>query len=254
MELSAKGAAFTRQHEGFVPNAYLDPVGILTIGIGFTWRSAAFRKWWNAHRPNEIFSLSSQMTREEADTVLLYLFREEYGKAVNDFLGKAVPQHVFDGMASPVFNLGPGALAWRWAQAAKAGDYKLAANLLETTGTTAQGRKLSGLVKRRADEAELILHGDYTYGPMRAKPALIVEADAMADGMLVRGERGPAVAKLIQDLAALGYYNGVMDDVFGYGTEAAVLKLQRAAGLKPDAKVGSNTFGYIADQLKKKEV
>ena len=246
MELSAKGAAFTRLHEGFVGHAYYDAATppVLTIGIGFTWRSATFRKWWKANRPGQAFDRSATMTRAEAEEVLLILFREEYGKAVNDFLGKPVPQHVFDGMASPVFNLGAGALKWKWAAAAKAGNYKLAAELLEVTGTTAGGKKLAGLIKRRADEAELILHGDYAYGPMKAKPVLIDEAvkdAALADYMLVRGERGASVAKLIRTLADLGYYHGPLDDLFGYGTHAAVLKYQRAAGILADGKVGPKT-------------
>ena len=246
MELSAKGAAFTRLHEGFVDHAYLDAATppVLTIGIGFTWKSAAFRTWWKANRPGQPFDKSARMTRAEAEAVLLLLFREEYGKAVNDFLGKSVPQHVFDGMASPVFNLGPGSLNWNWAKAAKVGDYVKAATLLKTTGTTAGGKKLAGLVKRRADEAELIQFGDYEYGPMRAKPAVIAKLEtdaALADRMLVRRERGPAVAALIRKLADLGHYHGTLDDLFGYGTEAAVLKFQRIAGIKPDGKVGPKT-------------
>ena len=252
MELSSKGAAFTRAHEGFKAQAYLDPVGILTIGIGFTWRSNAFRKWWAIHRPGQTFSLKSTMTREEAEECLRFMFKEEYGKAVNDFLSREVPQHIFDGMASPVFNLGAGSLKWQWAQAAKAGDYRRAGLLLTTTGTTAQGKTLSGLVKRRADEAELIIYGDYTYGPMRASPAAVAEANALSDGVLVRGERGPAVALLIQDLKKLGFYDGTVDDIFGYGTEAAVLAFQRANGLRADGKAGPKTLAAIAEKLKAK--
>lgn len=246
MELSAKGAVFVRVHEGFVGRAYLDAATppVLTIGIGFTWKSEAFRAWWKASRPGQIFDKSATMTREEADEVLLILFRDEYGKAVNDFLGRPVAQHVFDGMASVVFNCGAGSLKWKWAAAAKAGDYVKAADLLRTTAVTAGGKTLAGLVKRRADEAELIQFGDYEYGPMRAKPAAVAELEtdaALADRMLVRGERGPAVAALIRKLSDLGYYHGTMDDIFGHGTEAAVLKYQRATGLAADGKVGPKT-------------
>ncbi len=184
------------------------------------------------------------MTREEADALLPVLFREEYGKAVEAFLGKTVPQHVFDGMSSVVFNCGTGSLKWKWAGAAKAGDYAKAADLLRTTAVTAGGKRLAGLVKRRADEADLILHGDYEYGQMRTNPSVIAKLEtdaAIADRMLVRGDRGPAVAALIRKLADLGYYHGTMDDVFGVGTEAAVLKYQRATGLAADGKVGPQT-------------
>ena len=156
MILSKKGAAFIRGHEGFRSRAYRDPVGVLTIGIGFTWRSTAFRSWWNAHT-GTVFDSDSRMTEAEADACLQYMVEREYGKAVNDFLGKPVPQHVYDAMVSAVFNLGPGSLNWQWAQAARAGNYELAARMLTKTGTTAGGKTLPGLVRRRKEEAMLLL-------------------------------------------------------------------------------------------------
>lgn len=245
MELSTAGAAFVRLHEGFVDHWYLDAVGVPTIGIGFTWRSAAFRAWWEKNRPGKEFGSGSKMTREEAQTVLIALFREEYGAAVDKFLGRPVAQNVFDGMASVVFNCGAGSLSWKWAQAIKAKDIAGGARLLETTAVTAKGKRLAGLVRRRSEEAKLIRDGVYTGIAGGAVP---VVKDAMSDGMLVKGERGPAVAKLIIDLAALGYYKGVKDDVFGFGTEAAVLAFQRDNGLKPDGVAGPNTLALLAEE------
>ena len=245
MELSMAGAAFVRLHEGFVDHWYLDPVGIPTIGIGFTWRSAAFRKWWEKNRPGKTFGPGAKMTREEAQAVLIDLFREEYGAAVDKFLGKQVAHNVFDGMASVVFNCGAGALKWKWAQAIKSGDIKGGAKLLETTAVTAQGKRLAGLVRRRKEEAKLIRDGIYTGIGGGTSPVVL---DAMSDGVLRKGERGPAVAKLIIDLAALGYYKGVKDDVFGFGTEAAVLAFQRDSGLKHDGIAGPRTLELLADE------
>lgn len=91
MQLSEKGAASVRLHEGYVRNFYLDPVGVGTIGIGFTWASKAFRAWWAKHKPGVKFGPGAVMSREEADDALRFLFAEEYGKAVNAFLGKAGP-------------------------------------------------------------------------------------------------------------------------------------------------------------------
>lgn len=240
MDLSAAGAAFVRGHEGVVTHYYLDastpPVG--TIGIGFTWASGAFRTWWAKNKPGVKFGPGATMTRAEADQALIYIVAQEYGAAVNRFLGKDVAQHVYDGTTSPVFNLGPGSLDWKWAAAVKRGDYAQAAELLRSTGTTAGGKVLRGLVARRAEEADLIQLGDYTIG---SKPV-----PAMADGMLIRGERGPEVEKLQRDLAALGIYSGVVDGIFGYGTEAAVLAFQRAHGLKADGWAGTKTLATIA--------
>jgi len=240
MDLSPAGAAFTRHHEGFVDHWYPDAVGVGTIGIGFTWRSAAFRAWWQKNRPGKKFGPGAKMTRAEADEVLRQLARDEYGAALNKFLGKTqVPQHVWDGAFSPVFNLGPGALNWKWAAALKAGDFTEAARLLRTTGTTARGKKLPGLVSRRKEEAELIALGDYTVGK--------VYADPMADGVLRRGERGEPVMDLQKALAARGFYKGAVDGIFGYGTEEAVLAFQREAGLTVDGWAGPATLKALAN-------
>lgn len=247
--LSLKGATFLSLHEGFVGRWYADPGGVGTIGIGFTWRSTEFRKWWRANKPGIKFGPGARMTRQEAQEVLQLLVTEEYGKAVNEFFGRKVPQHVFDGTASAVFNLGPGSLKWRWAAPLKDGKWAAGARILAGGYNTQDGRRLPGLVRRRKEEALLIAEGIYTGvdAHQHAKTD-----DPLADGLLVRREAGEPVAKLIRDLAELGYYDGVMDDVFGYGTEAAVMDLQRAANIDVDGKVGPDTFKAIAEALARK--
>lgn len=245
--LSAKGATFIRLHEGFVARWYLDPVGIPTIGIGFTWRSTAFRKWWAANKSGVKFARGVTMTREEAEDALSYLVDNEYGKAVNDFLNKKVDQHIYDGMVSPVFNLGPGSLKWTWAAAVKRGEIKDAARRLTKTGVTARGVRLAGLVRRRKEEAALLRDGVYT--GVDAPHDHIGRPTAMADGILERGERGVEVAQLISDLYKLDFYDGVRDDVFGHGTEAAVLDFQREHSIDVDGKAGPQTLKAISDAL-----
>lgn len=239
MDLSSAGAAFTRHHEGFVDHYYLDAVGVGTIGIGFTWGSIALRNWWAKNRPGKKFGPGAKMAREEADEVLRLLAADEYGAALNKFLGtKKVAQHVWDGAFSPVFNLGPGSLNWKWAAALKRGDMTEAATLLRTTGTAAKGKKLQGLVNRRKEEAELIALGDYTVGK--------VYADPLSDGVLRRGERGQPVIDLQKLLTDRGLYKGDLDGIFGYGTEAAVLEFQRGVGLEADGWAGPQTLKALA--------
>lgn len=162
MRLSKRGAAFLRAHEGFVSKYYLDPVKVGTIGVGFTWASSSFRDWWAKNRPGQKFGPSATMTPAEADSCLVYLCDAEYGAAVNKFLaGKVVEQHVFDAMCSMVFNCGPKALEWRWAAFIKAGNMTAAAKAWKETATTAKGKKLEGLVRRRREEAELAQYGRY---------------------------------------------------------------------------------------------
>ena len=76
---SSKGSTFTRLHEGFVSRWYLDPVGVPTIGIGFTWRSDSFRVWWAANKRGIKFERGATMTRSEADDALQFLVNVEYG-------------------------------------------------------------------------------------------------------------------------------------------------------------------------------
>jgi GH24 family phage-related lysozyme (muramidase) len=247
MKLSALGAQFTAKHEGFVSNWYLDPIGVPTIGIGFTMRSASFRKWWVKNKPGVKFARGASMTRQEANEALRYLFDQEYGKAVNTFLGnKKIPQHAFDAAASAVYNLGPGALKWKWAAALKQGNLVRAAELLRKTGTTAGGRTLRGLVRRRAEEADLLAYGTYKAGH---KQAPITNPNAKADGVLERGERGAEVSALQTSLTKLGFYAGSIDGIFGVGTEASVLAFQRQHSLVVDGKAGPNTLGRIKDAL-----
>lgn len=245
-ELSEKGARAIRQHEGFVDHAYLDPVNVLTIGIGFTWRSGAFRSWWASNR-NGPFDTNATMTRAEAEECLRYIVKYEYGKMVNDFFGPDLAQNVFDGCTSVVYNLGPVALDWTWAEYIRDGDISRGAQRLEVTGITADGVVLPGLMRRRKAESVLIEYG--IYGEVDTSMYSRAPADAMADGVLRRGEAGPAVAQLIRGLHALGYYQGVMDDVFGHGTEAAVLKFQRDHKLKPDGLAGPRTLSALRKEI-----
>jgi lysozyme len=245
MNLSAMGAADVRLHEGFVDHWYADPGGVGTIGTGFTWASAAFRKWWGINRSGQTFGPGSTITRAESDACLMLVSDTEYGQAVNKFLaGKAVAQNVFDASDSVCFNCGNGALAWKWAASMKAGDYKAAAAALLTTAVTQNGKKLAGLVARRKDEAALLVSGVYASMGRASMPSQ-AQVDAMSDGVLERGERGATVADLQKRLTLAGYKLGTPDGIFGYGTEAAVMAFQKASGLSVDGKAGPKTLAAI---------
>lgn len=57
-----------------------------------------------------------------------------------------------------------------------------------------------------------------------------------------RGAKGPEVSRLQTRLQALGFYGGDIDGDFGGGTELAVRRFQRHAGLGVDGVVGTNTW------------
>lgn len=233
LRLSAPGTRFVSLHEGFVSKAYRCPAGVVTIGYGFTMRSAVFAAYWISTRGHAL-RMGETMTREEGDRLLPKVFDEEYGAAVNAKIRTTV-QHEYDGAGSVAFNCGTGALKWRWAQALAAGDVARAAALLRTTATTANGRKLAGLVRRRKEEAALIETGRYGEQRIGASPA--------------RSETVAEILEYQEQLKALGYDVGVPDGIVGPKTVAAVRAFQTTAGLKVDGAVGPATRAALIRAL-----
>ncbi len=59
--------------------------------------------------------------------------------------------------------------------------------------------------------------------------------------------RGTKVKELQEALNALGFDAGIPDGIFGRGTEAAVIALQKSVGLTPDGEVGNMTWKALED-------
>jgi peptidoglycan hydrolase-like protein with peptidoglycan-binding domain len=62
-------------------------------------------------------------------------------------------------------------------------------------------------------------------------------------------QTGPQVVTLQKDLAALHYYSGPDDGVYGPSTKAAVEAFQRANGLTADGIAGAQTLALINKRL-----
>lgn len=60
--------------------------------------------------------------------------------------------------------------------------------------------------------------------------------------VLRNGDAGDAVARIQQQLSALGFYRGAMDGYFGIDTELAVRDFQRSRGLLEDGIVGDQVY------------
>lgn len=208
MNVSDEGLAFLAAPEGFVSRGYLDPAGVITIGYGFTMRSRNFAAWWRGKHGKRL-AIGDRLSREQANRLLLKLLDEEYAPPVRRQL-PSLSQTQLDACVSVVYNLGAKALGWRWAKALKKGDVKTSADLLKRTGTTAAGRRLNGLVKRRMAEAELLLNG--TYGLIRAAAS---------------PEPGSDILCLQRQLRSLGHDPGPLDGVWGQQTRLAVRRFQR---------------------------
>jgi GH24 family phage-related lysozyme (muramidase) len=235
--LSDDGAKFIERHEGFVSTTYRDPVGILTLGLGFTNRSPAVRRHLGKIKPG------MTITKEQARRVLRSIVDEEFGPAVISKL-PGTKQHEFDAAASVSYNVGPRVLNWKWAKAYRAGDVAEAARLLCVTATTAQGRRLRGLVRRRAEEAALLEHARYGLGAavsIEPSPDVVGAGDKAAREALIEYQ---------EKLARLGLYDGEIDGLRGPKTTAAVRAFQEAdPHLVDDGILGRATMASIDRQI-----
>lgn len=156
---------FIGGHEGKVLHWYLDPTGTPTIGYGFTWASRIFREWWMAKHGRK-FRRGDTMTGTEALYVLKIMLAEEYWPPVDrQFKNQLV--RVKSAGLSFVYNGGAGVLNWKWAAAIMRGDLKEGCRLWRVTATTSRGKRLPGLIRRRAEEAGIAEFGRW---PSWVKP------------------------------------------------------------------------------------
>lgn len=145
---------FTGGHEGKVLRAYRDPVGVITIGYGFTWGSKVFREWWLKKHGRKL-QLGDRIAEADASAVLKKLIDAEYYGPVRKHASRAAP-HAQAAATDMLFNCGLGAAKWTWFKALVRGDVREAARRLKVTATTAKGRRLPGLVRRRAEASAIM--------------------------------------------------------------------------------------------------
>lgn len=145
---------FTGQHEGKVLRAYRCPAGVITIGFGFTWGSKIFREWWLTNKGAKL-KLGDTIAEADAFFLLKALIDAEYAVPVMKRAPNATP-HAKAAASDMLFNCGLGAAKWTWFAALVRGDIKDAARRLKVTATTAKGRRLPGLVRRRAEASTIM--------------------------------------------------------------------------------------------------
>lgn len=138
MRVSEQGAALIKFFEGFRANAYPDPVGIWTIGYGFT----------QGVKPGDT------ITKEDADNRLkAELIRFE--NCVEQNVKVHLTQNEFDAVVSLVYNIGCGAFKMSsLLMSLNAGEKGVAADRF-MDWIRAGGVILPGLVKRRMKERDL---------------------------------------------------------------------------------------------------
>lgn len=138
MRISTEGLAFIKQAEGCRLTAYLDSVGVPTIGVGHT----------------RGVKMGDTCTEEQATQYLLDDLESVYSD-IEALVEVPLSQGQFDALCSWVFNLGGPALRGSTLlKLLNAGDYE-AARKQFPRWDKAGGVPLAGLTKRRAAEAAM---------------------------------------------------------------------------------------------------
>ncbi len=190
MVTSERGIALIEEFEGFRAQAYRDPVGIWTIGYGFTRGVRA----------------GDTMTREQADARL----RQELGEyeaGVARATGGRATQAQFDALVSFAFNVGvEGMAASSAVRAHNRGDHQAAARAF-ALWNKAGGKAWPGLTRRRAAEAALYL-GDAPAGmpqavePERAMAESTINRAGVAAGSTAAVAAIAETARAVSDIKA----------------------------------------------------
>jgi lysozyme len=144
MKTSQKGIDFIKRHEALRLNAYLDAVGVWTIGYGHT----------------KTAKKGMTITEAEAEKLLV----DDLKTAENEINSHNLPlkQHQFDALASFVFNVGTGAFRTSTLLKRLKADVNHPDIINQFNRWMYGGGKvLSGLVKRRRQEADIYTKGHY---------------------------------------------------------------------------------------------
>lgn len=153
MRISDTGMAVVKAFEGChkaVPGrpgyfkAYVDPVGVLTIGWGHT----------NHHRPFfDKDTIWSQQQCDDAKASDMVIFEHH----VAGLAKVTLAQHEFDALVSWAFNTGGPASAGVWRELNAGRKHNVPAELAKWNKGTVQGQKvaLAGLTRRRKSEGLL---------------------------------------------------------------------------------------------------
>lgn len=202
--LSGEGRALIKRHEGKRLTAYLDPVGVWTIGYGHTGPDAAS---------------GTTITPKRADHLLTLDVREAES-AIHRLVRVPLSQGQFDALVSFVFNVGAAAFSSSTLlRELNAGRYAaVPGQLRRWVYGTVNGKKviLPGLVRRRSDEAVLwasstaVEADESDQGGVIAEPPPVNPAAAQsAAGLSVGGVLSVVGARATESDAALYVFVGL---------------------------------------------
>ncbi|MCE1325727.1 lysozyme [Enterobacter asburiae] len=145
MQTSEKGIALIKQFEGCKLTAYLDSVGVWTIGYG-----------WTQHVDGKPIRAGMTIKQETAER-LLKTGLVSYESDVSRLVKVGLTQGQFDALVSFTYNLGARSLSTSTLlRKLNAGDYAGAADEF-LRWNKAGGKVLNGLTRRREAERALFL-------------------------------------------------------------------------------------------------
>lgn len=236
---SDRGRAFLRGHEGEVLTCYLDSGGVPTIGIGFTLRSKAVRAALARIGITRLVPGKTKISRAQSDAILAAALAGEFEPAVVAGSPDSRTQWQMDAAVSAVYNLGPGAMGWRWAKAWRAGRLAEAASILGSNYNKVKGKVMRGLTVRRLAESRLFAVGDYGDG--------LAGEGAPREAVDAAPAQPDPVVKEAQELLTLAGINpGAIDGWMGAKTRAAVIAYQQAhPHLVADGIIGPATLTQL---------
>ncbi|WP_061799498.1 lysozyme [Serratia ficaria] len=145
MQISDKGISLIKEFEGCRLKAYQDSVGVWTIGYGWT-------------QPVDGRKIGPGMVIDQATAErLLKCGLVQYEQGVNQLVKVIITQGQFDALVSFAYNLGLRSLSTSTLlEKLNAGDNHGAADQFGRW-VNAGGKRLDGLVARRAAEREIFL-------------------------------------------------------------------------------------------------
>ncbi|MFC6444581.1 glycoside hydrolase family protein [Shinella zoogloeoides] len=231
MHVSPKGRSFLVGHEGVATKAYRCPAGIITIGSGLTAASGVI-----------VPKLGMTITLEENDRLVDLALTRNYLPRVRKALGDSVAQNAVDGAASFDFNTGA-ILKASWVKSFLNGDNITARKAL-SAWNKGGGKVLKGLVRRRAEEADIILRGVYPAWVALTSITPTIESTDFATYVV-------SVTEIEREeiRAAFARFGFDVGTVKGLVARAAVVEFQRAHDLKPDGKIGRATLATLQREI-----
>jgi len=227
MEIAARGGMTINQHglnliksfEGLYLDAYIDPVGIPTIGYGHI----------------KDVEMGMTITEAKAEEFLRQDLADAEAAVSSDIVQVSLDSNQFSALVSFTFNAGSQAFAdSTLLRLLNQGDFHRAADQFPVWNKGEGNQELAGLTPRRKAERALFLGQDWkVFADFQEVTIRLLQLkQPPMQGDDVRGVQ--------KALAALGF-STVADGVFGADTEKAVKEFQQKEGLAVDGIVGAGT-------------